>query len=89
MIELELAILFLASLLFSLFYEINSDFVFAGILATGFWWIFSLVYFVADRSTYILSLLWSGLGFIYLLRWFSQLLYRQKLQRHGLGDEEL
>lgn len=84
MIEVELTLLFVASVIFSLLYEWDTNNIPMGILASAFWNIFGLYYLVAGNNfLWSLSLLFHGIGLIYLIRWMVVLVELRSLERYG------
>lgn len=88
MIELELTLLFVASIIFSLLFEWNPENIPLGALTSLFWWILGMYYLVGGTSgLWALSLLFNGIGLIYMLRWFTTLVQVRKLAKYGETGE--
>ena len=73
LITIELAIMFLAGMFFSMMYEQNrGSGSWSGILAGVVWFVLGAYYFVvfAETTSYAISLLFMLIGVIYSIRWF-------------------
>lgn len=89
MIEVELSLLCVASLIFTVCYEINTKEILFGIFAFVLWLVMGMYYLAAGDGTFwSLSLLWHGLGLIYLVRIMVQLVEMRNLRKEG-EDEEI
>lgn len=89
MIEVELTLLFVASIIFSFLYEIYQggapeQSIPIGAFTSLFWWILGMYYLVAGNSLlWSLALLFNGIGIIYMVRWFTTLVEMRSLVKYG------
>ena len=86
MFDLEVLLLLVVALFFSLVYEVKRELTWSGIIGSMTWIIMSLVYFVGAASAdpqkpYVLALFFSGIGIIYIIRWMIDLVDVRKLSR--------
>lgn len=86
----QLFVLLFAAIFFSILYEVSRQTkrpqTWAGIFASGFWLVLGLLWFVLASDTYVVGLLWNGVGILYIVRWMIDLVSMRSLSRR-LGDE--
>ena len=80
MVEVELTIIFVLSLALSLLYELKGGVPF-GVFAWICWWVLAWMYLAANPLVPALTWLWMGIGTIYMLRMFFDLIEMKSLRR--------
>lgn len=86
----QMFVLLFASIFFSIVYEIwdDPDHVWSGIIGSMCWIVFGLAWFVLATETYIIGLLWNGIGIFYIVRWMIDLVDMRSLGgRTSLGED--
>lgn len=94
--ELEILSLLIISLLFSLAYlfkrHSKDPYIWAGIIGSMSWIILGLVFFVgralAGSETYVIGMLFNGIGIIFIILWMIDLLNIGKWKKE-LGEVEI
>jgi len=93
MIDLEITIVFLSALFFTLLFVGSKEtlfgiLTFASWLVTGFLWLF-LAKEPPSYSTYAVALFFNIVAILFLLWTIVEYLYKLRLKKLGKGDEEL
>jgi len=85
LISVELSLLFVVSIIFSLLYELSKE-LSLGMFAHICWWVFAFYWLVVATNVYIVSLLFWAIGFIYMMRWFIQLIDVRRVMHQEESD---
>lgn len=90
MIDVEVALTFLCAIFFTLLYVGSEKLMYGFItflswMTTGFLWMF-LVAEAPSYGGYAVALLFHGVGILFLIVSFVQLLYQINLKKHGESD---
>lgn len=88
-------LMFIPCLFFSLLYEFRNnesvrnsvDLNWAGIVAAGCWMLLGIAWFVLASTTYVVGVLWNGIGIFYIVRFMVSLIQMRSLDRR-LGDDQ-
>ncbi len=79
----ELVILILIDLFFSMMYEMDRSLTWSGIIASMVWMVTGIYYFIVfgGHSSGVISLLFTGIGLIYVVRWFIDIVSMRNASR--------
>ena len=89
LVSMEIVIILLISIFFSMMYELNRDLTWSGIIASMTWMVMGMYWFVvfATNPSSSFGLLFVGIGIIYIVRFMADLISMRHADRRLAGDE--
>jgi len=90
LVSMEMVIILLVCVFFSMMYELNRDLTWSGIIASMTWMVLGMYWFVvfATNPSASFGLLFVGIGIIYIVRFMADLISMRHASRELAGYEQ-